>query len=140
MQVSVFSLCLLLLNRDDLLLGDLSKANRFAPVATAASLTVYAAAVLDCRLLTSSTTTWTRCVGAVELLALLLVAPVLLNFWTICWWSRCWWSDKLVVFLTPVFFLFVFVGRSYASWTLAAFGFALGAWLMKCRLPLEIDR
>lgn len=138
--VSIFSLCLLLLNRDDLLLGNLSKANRFAPVAMAASLTLYVAAILDCRLLTLAATTWTKCIGVIELLALLLVTPVLLNFWTICWWSRYWWSDKLVVFLTPVFFLFIFVGQSYASWTLAVFGFAVSAWLMKCKLPLEIDR
>jgi len=139
-QICAASVVLLVLNENYLNIIRFTPQNRVTPVAIVTSVTLYATVVWNCCLFQPEGGVLVTVCGIVEMFAVVFTLPVVFNLWTVCWVEAYWWSDRLVVFLAPVYFLFIFAATTVASWILAAYGLVVSFWLIKYKLPLYVER
>ena len=129
---------LILLQRDGILLERFSETNYYTP------LVLVTTAVLNVSTFRGSsyfhyTNTIHLLTGLVELLLLFITLPNYIIFVSKIWFQRTVLSERLVVFLTPLYaFLFVF-GTTYVAWIMATYGLCFGAWLMKYKVSFEVN-
>ena len=102
------------------------------------TLTLYLSVATNC-------TVWYTTAGglvvsvlaAIEVLALILTLPVVVNLLYVCWGHDRLWSERTLVFLAPAYVVFLYVGQTYASWALAAYGVAVSYWLIWYKLRFD---
>ena len=103
------------------------------------AITLYAAAFIDCGLLSAGSRILSLLVGFLELLTLIASTPVAVSLLTTLWSGSSIPSSVLVVFTAPAFLVLFLFGAQYSSWVLAMCGIVSSYWLMKYKLVFNDD-
>lgn len=73
--------------------------------------------------------------GLVEVMLVIVIAPVFCVAWGILWKGKIV-SEPVVVFLTPYSLLLLMLGTTYTAWILATSCLVIGVWMMRFKLPM----
>ncbi|PVD29223.1 hypothetical protein C0Q70_11820 [Pomacea canaliculata] len=128
------SLVLICLQRDAIVLSNLSSTNKATPIIVTSIATLVVSTLLRCRLWAFRDFS-TIFLGILEMLAVLLSLPVYVVLAGILWLDEVW-SEKAVVFTLPMNALVFLLGSSFTAWALAGAGMISGVGMMMYRLPL----